>query len=73
MEQTELWRVVRIEEQLYGCEERPEGEPVRCDVLLENAAGARRALAYPDAELTRLGIDEGGWVCLRPGPALEKA
>ena len=28
------YRVLRIEEQLYGCEELPEGQPVLCDVLL---------------------------------------
>ena len=32
----ETYRVLRIEEQLYGCEELPEGQPVLCDVLLEN-------------------------------------
>lgn len=31
------YRVLRIEEQLYGCEELPEGQPVLCDVLLEAA------------------------------------
>ena len=36
----ETYRVLRIEEQLYGCEELPEGQPVLCDVLLENAAGS---------------------------------
>ena len=46
----ETYRVLRIEEQLYGCEELPEGQPVLCDVLLENAAGERRVLPYPDAE-----------------------
>ena len=40
----ETYRVLRIEEQLYGCEELPEGQPVLCDVLLENAAGERRVL-----------------------------
>ena len=33
------YRVLRIEEQLYGCEELPEGQPVLCDVLLEAADG----------------------------------
>ena len=28
------YRVLRIEEQLYGCEELPEGQPVLCDVCL---------------------------------------
>ena len=56
--------VLRIDEQLYGCEELPEGQPVCCDVLLEDEIGKRRVLAYPDAALTRLGIDEGDTVRL---------
>ena len=60
-----LYRVLRIDEQLYGCEELPEDQPVLCDVLLEDAAGQRRVIAYPDAELTRLGIDEGDTVALQ--------
>ena len=49
----ETYRVLRIEEQLYGC-----------DVLLENAAGERRVLPYPDAELTALDINEGDTIAL---------
>lgn len=60
----ETYRVLRIDEQLYGCEELPEGQPVLCDVLLENAAGERRVLAYPDAELTVQNINEGDIVFL---------
>ena len=29
----EIYHVLRIDEQLYGCEELPEGQPVCCDVL----------------------------------------
>ena len=58
------YRVLRIDEQLYGCEELPEGQPVCCDVLLEDEAGDCRVIAYPDAELTRLCIDEGDTVRL---------
>ena len=50
--------------QLYGCEELPVGPPVLCDVLLENAAGERRVLPYPDAELTALDINEGDTIAL---------
>ena len=59
------YRVLRIEEQLYGCEELPEGQPVLCDVLLEAADGTQWVLPYPDAELTRLDINEGSTVTLR--------
>ena len=58
------YRVLRIDEQLYGCEELPEGQLVCCDVLLEDETGERQVIAYPDAELTRLGIDEGDTVRL---------
>ena len=58
------YRVLRIEEQMYGCEELPEGQPVLCDVLLENEAKEQRVIAYPGAELTHLGIDEGDTVRL---------
>lgn len=35
----ERYRVVRIEEQMYGCEELPEGAEVCCDVTVEAADG----------------------------------
>ena len=38
-------RVLRIDEQLYGCEELPAGQPVLCDVLLADAAGILSAIA----------------------------
>lgn len=58
------YHVLRIDEQMYGCEELPEGQPVLCDVLLEDEQGERRVIAYPDAELTRRGINEGDTVLL---------
>ena len=68
----ERYRVVRLEEQMYGCEELPEGAEVCCDVTVEAADGTRKTLSYPDAELTRQGIDEGDTV-LWDGTALRKA
>ena len=38
------YRVLRIDEQLYGCEELPAGQPVLCDVTLADPAGERRTL-----------------------------
>ena len=35
----ERYCVVRIEEQMYGCEELPEGAEVCCDVTVEAADG----------------------------------
>ncbi len=60
----EIFRVLRIDEQLYGCEELEEGQPVCCDVLLEADDGSRRVIAYPDAQLTALDIQEGCTVAL---------
>ena len=66
------YRVLRIEEQMYGCEELPAGQPVLCDVVLEGTDGACCTLPYPDKELTRLGIDEGSRVHLLPDGTLQK-
>ena len=66
------YRVLRIDEQLYGGGGLPAGQPVLCDVTLTDAAGAARILPYPDKELTRLGIDEGDTVCLLPAGTLRK-
>ena len=63
------YRVLRIEEQMYGCEELPAGQPVLCDVVLEGTDGACCTLPYPDNDLTRLGIDEGSRA--RPGQTRE--
>lgn len=67
------YRVLRIDEQLYGCEELPAGQPVLCDVTLADPAGETRTLPYPDKELTRLGIDEGSTVILTADGTLKKA
>ena len=66
------YRALRIDEQMYGCEELPAGQPVLCDVTLADAAGNTRILPYPDKELTRLGIDEGDTVALAADGALQK-
>ncbi len=66
------YRVLRIEEQMYGCEELPAGQPVLCDVTLADAAGHTRTLPYPDNELTRLAIHEGDTVCLQADGTLTK-
>ena len=65
-------RVLRIDEQLYGCEELPAGQPVLCDVLLADAAGTQRVLSYPDEALTAQNIQEGDTVALLPDGTLKK-
>lgn len=67
-----ICRVLRIDEQLYGCEELPAGQPVLCDVLLADAAGTQRVLPYPDEALTAQNIQEGDTVALLPDSTLKK-
>ena len=67
----ERCRVLRIEEQMYGCEELPEGAEVCCDVTVEAADGTRKTLSCPDAALIRQGIGEGDRV-LWDGMELKK-
>ena len=52
----ELYKVCRIDEDDYGCEELPEGEPVRCRVTLQGLPGPEgaegsAAVLVPDADL----------------------
>ena len=43
----ERYRVVRIEEQMYGCEELPEGAEVCCDVTVEAGTAPGRPCPAP--------------------------
>ena len=57
------YKIFRIEEQMYGCEEPPADQPILVDVVLEGADGTRRILPYPDEALRRevreeLGVTE---------------
>lgn len=56
------YKIVRIDEQLYGCEEPPADAPICVDVTLESPDGARRVMACPDETLRTDGIDEGDFV-----------
>ena len=51
-----VYRALRIDEQMYGCEELPAGQPVLCDVTLADAAGNTHILPYPDKELSLIHI-----------------
>ena len=60
----ELYRVSRIGEADYGCEELPEGAPVLCEVELAGLPGTEGAdgptsVLVPDADLTAQDIREG--------------
>ena len=72
----ELYRVRRIGEADFGCEELPEGAPVLCEVELEglpgtDEAGSAAAVLAPDVNLAAQGIAEGD-VVLRSGDSLQK-
>ena len=38
------YKIFRIEEQMYGCEEPPADQPILVDVVLEGADGTRREI-----------------------------
>ena len=55
------WKVKRIQEGDYGCEERSDEERNLVLVTLENDAGLTRQLTADDDDwLYAMGIDEGG-------------
>lgn len=53
------WSVKRIQEDDYGCEERPENEKAKVLVTLVNENGQERILRVEDDWLYQRGIDEG--------------
>lgn len=53
------WRVKRIQEDDYGCEERPENEKVKVLVTLVDGNGQERVLRVEDDWLYEQGINEG--------------
>ena len=71
IEATETFRVLRMDEPMYGCEAPPEDAPLLCEVLLEGLGG-RRVITCPDALLTRRGIQEGDAVQLLADGTLQK-
>ncbi len=61
------YKILRIDEQMYGCEEPPADQPILCDVTLESADGTRQVLPYPDDALTAAGIREGDTIRIVDG------
>ena len=60
-------RVVRIEEDEYGCEELPEGQEPQVRVILEDEKGDQTAVKASDRLLRERGIDEGDLVTVDAG------
>ncbi len=64
------YRVKRIDEQMYGCEEPAPGAETMVDVTLLAPDGTQRILPYPDAALTAANINEGDRVTIAPDGTL---
>ncbi len=58
----DVFRVVDIREDDYGCEEIPEGQPVMVQVILEDPDRLKQMMRYADAELVQKKIVEGDLV-----------
>ena len=69
----EEYRVLRIDEEDYGCEELPEGRQPACEVLLESPSGQKKTCALPDPLLRQRQIAEGDRVFLGPDGTPVKA
>lgn len=57
------YKVIKITEQDFGCEERPEGQKYCVDVLLSNTENNNMiTVSVPDAELYKKNIDVNSYV-----------
>ena len=65
--------VERIDEDDFGCEERPEGQPLLAVVTLSSDESLPFAVRVPDKELYELDINEGDRVVLDENGRLIKA
>ncbi|MCR5033369.1 MAG: hypothetical protein K6A92_10990 [Lachnospiraceae bacterium] len=54
----EIMKIIDITEASFGCEERPEGAPLMCCLVLETEAGVIYK-EIPDADVERLGLKIG--------------
>ena len=59
MKNEQEYIILQIQEDDYGCEERPAGEPLQVLVTLENPAGEQKTLLVADEWLYAHEIDEG--------------
>ena len=66
------YKIFRIEEQMYGCEEPAPGAEVWVDVTLVAPDGVKRVLPYPDAALAAADINEGDTAVLTADGLLKK-
>lgn len=69
-----LYTIIRIEEEDFGCEGRPEGEPAMVRVWLRSKDGEEVVIQKADAWMYEQDLDEGDHVIWNPDrmPELEK-
>ncbi|MGN0363813.1 MAG: alpha/beta hydrolase [Bilifractor sp.] len=61
----EVYRILKIEEADYGCEELPEGTSVHVTVSLEDAQGREMTISAEDEDLYRKNLVPGDQVVIR--------
>ena len=54
-----MWKIQKILEADYGCEERLPGEKLKCLVNLENETGQTKQVEMEDEWLRENNLDEG--------------
>ena len=54
-----MWKIKRILEGDFGCEERKKKKKLKCVVILENESGDTRQVEAEDEWLTANHLDEG--------------
>lgn len=54
-----MWKIQKILEADYGCEERLPGEKLKCLVYLENETGETKQVEMEDEWLRENNLDEG--------------
>lgn len=63
-----MWKIKKILEADYGCEERLPGEKLKCLVVLVNESGETRTLEAADEWLREHNLDENSeWTDLEEG------
>lgn len=68
-----LYKVLKITEADYGCEELPEDAEVVSLVKLEDLEGNTVAREFPDEELVKCGIEEGKYMYIDDNKNISKA
>ena len=67
------YKIKRIEEPDFGCEGRPEGQPVMDKVYLEDEKGNEMIIEAADEFLYQINLDEGDMAFYSDKEGLKKA